>query len=136
MLCLKGLEERKEQEAGNRKGVDDAANNLKVKWGLHLRWMVISEGQTICFLYIQIPSSYCFSGKECSLYPLQHINYEKERRGKSESQKAWPSLCNELNISGEIMLKFLCRGRVNSPNFTCYSGFTDVCYIALNCIIE
>uniref|UniRef100_A0A8C8AYJ4 Tripartite motif containing 14 n=1 Tax=Otus sunia TaxID=257818 RepID=A0A8C8AYJ4_9STRI len=39
VLCLKDLEEREEQEAGNRRSVEQAANDLKVKCGLLLHWM-------------------------------------------------------------------------------------------------
>lgn len=40
-LCLKDLEERKEQESGNRRRIEQAANDLKVKCDLLLHWMVV-----------------------------------------------------------------------------------------------
>lgn len=136
VLCLKGLEERKGQEAGSRRSVEEAANDLKVKWDLLLHWMVISEGQFAFSVAIQTPRQLLLFRKSVFPIPLATYYHERERRGKSKSQKIWPSLCNELNISGRATLKFLCGGRVNSPSLICYWGFTDVWYIALNCIIE
>lgn len=49
-LCLKDLEERKEQEAANRRSIEQAADDLKVKHGLLFHWMVISQGETFFFL--------------------------------------------------------------------------------------
>lgn len=144
-LCLKDLEERKEQEAGNRRSIEQAANDLKVKCGFLLHWMVIFQGETFCFLccskslvaplQLQRPRQLLLLRKRVySLYPSQHITVKG--REEERSPKAWPSLSDQPNISGRTMLKFLCRVVVNSPSCICYSGFTDVYCIALNCIIE
>lgn len=134
-LCLKDLEERKEQEASNTRSIEQAANDLKVKCGLLLHWMVIFQGETFCFHCSYSKTQTATASQENSVFPVSITTYQRERKGK-ESPKAWPSLPDQPNISGRIMFKFLCRGIVNSPSSICYSGFTNVCCIALNCIIE
>ncbi|XP_071587766.1 tripartite motif-containing protein 14 [Heliangelus exortis] len=51
-VYLKDLEERKEQEAGNRRGIEQAANNLKVKCGLILYWEWECSCQTVTELQL------------------------------------------------------------------------------------
>jgi len=45
-LCLKDLEDRKEKADGNRRTVEQAANDLKVKRGLLPHWVVVFQGDT------------------------------------------------------------------------------------------
>lgn len=49
-LCLKNLEERKEQEAVNRRSIEQAVNDVKVKCNFILHWIVIFQGETFFFL--------------------------------------------------------------------------------------
>lgn len=92
-LCLKDLEERKEQEAGNRRSIEQAANDLKVKCGLLLHWMVIFQGETFCFLccskslvaplQLQRPRQLLLLRKRVySLYPSQHITVKGTEEGR------------------------------------------------------
>lgn len=87
-LCLKNLEERKEEEDGNRRSIEEAVNDVKVKCGFVLHWMIIFQGETFCFLcsYSKTPPSIgwllYFPGEEC--IPCIHHNilhYQREGRG-------------------------------------------------------
>lgn len=100
-LCLKDLEERKEQEAGNRRSIEQAANDLKVKYGLLLHWMVIFQGETFCFLcrskslvaplQLQRPRQLLLLRKGVySLYPSQHITVKGREEGKVSKGLALP----------------------------------------------
>lgn len=136
-LCSKDLEDRKEQEAGNRRSIEQAANDLKVKHDLLLHWMVIFQGETFYFPCSYSKTEAAIASQDKSVFPVSITTYcyQRERRGK-ESPKARPSLPDQLNISERTMLTFLCRGIANSSSRIRYSGFTDACCIALNCIIE
>lgn len=85
MLCLKDLEEKKEQEAGNRRCIEQAANDLKVKHSFFLPWMVVFQGETFSSVCSSLdPDSCCFLGKEC--FSCVHYNIllsKGERKGKS-----------------------------------------------------
>lgn len=50
-LRLENLEARKEQEDGNRRRIEQAVNDVKVKCGFLLHWMVIFQRETFCFLW-------------------------------------------------------------------------------------
>lgn len=86
-LYLKDLEERKEQEAG----IEQAANDLKVKCGFLLHYMVIFQGQTFCFLcsYSKTQASAASQENKVFLVSVKTYYHQSERRGK-ESPKAWP----------------------------------------------
>lgn len=43
-MYLRNLEVRKEQQAGNRRSVEQAADDLKVKRDLLLHWVIIFQG--------------------------------------------------------------------------------------------
>ncbi|KAK2513417.1 tripartite motif-containing protein 14-like [Columba guinea] len=78
-LCLKDLEERKEQEAGNRRRIEQAANDLKVKCGFLLHYMMHA-----------IMSKRQLSGK---LVELQLLLQEEESLAKNLiDEKTWQVL--------------------------------------------
>lgn len=136
-LCLKNLEERKEQEAGNRRNIVQAENDVKVKCGFLLHWMVIFQGETFCFLCSYSKTQTPTASQEKSVSPVSiTIYYTSKGREEGESPKTWSSFLDQLNTSGRSRLIFLCRGIGGSPSCLCYSGFTDVSCIALNCFIE
>lgn len=89
-LCLKDLEERKEQEAGNRRRIEQAANDLKVKCGFLLHYIAIFQGQTFCFLcsYSKTQASAASQENKVFLVSVKTYYHQSERRGK-ESPKAW-----------------------------------------------
>lgn len=56
-VCLKNLEERKEEEDGNRRSIEQAVKDVKVKCGLFSTGWLFSKGRHFLFsVAIQRPS--------------------------------------------------------------------------------
>lgn len=83
-LHLKNLEERKEQEAANKRNIEQAVNDVKVKCSFVLHWMVIFQGETFCFLCSYSKTQPPAASQEKSVFPVSITIYYtiKERKEK------------------------------------------------------
>lgn len=106
-FCLKDLEDRIEQEADNRRSIEQA--DLKVKRGLLFHWSFSKERHFAFSIDIQRPRELLLLRKRVhSLYSSQHIAIK--RREEEESPEAWLSRPDQPNTSGRTMLEFFFCG--------------------------
>lgn len=79
-LCLQNLEERKEQETGNKRNIEQAVNDVKVKCHFILYRKVIFQGETFCFLSRERPRHLLLLRRRVyCLCPSQYITLSEGR---------------------------------------------------------
>lgn len=89
-LCLQNLEERKEQETGNKRNIEQAVNDMKVKCHFILHWMVIFQGETFCFLSSYSKTQASTASQEKSVFPVSITIYYTVRGKRKSLQRPGP----------------------------------------------